>query len=83
MNGTCKFFQARSGYGFITGEDNNDYFVGFADIVSDSSYKVLNEGECVTFDVEEQDKAKFKNNKAVNVQTTNESTKEVGDGRQT
>ena len=35
MKGTCKEFDINKGYGTITGEDNNTYFVHFSHIQSD------------------------------------------------
>lgn len=51
-NGTVKWFNAEKGYGFITGEDNQDVFVHFSAIQSDG-FKTLNEGQKVTFDLTE------------------------------
>jgi CspA family cold shock protein len=50
-NGTVKWFDARKGYGFLTTEDGKDVFVHFSSIQSDG-YKSLNDGEKVTFEVE-------------------------------
>ena len=50
-NGTVKWFNASKGYGFITGEDEKDYFVHFSAINVDG-FKTLEEGQQVTFDVE-------------------------------
>ena len=60
MKGTVKFFNEQKGFGFISGEDGNEYFVhisGLADNVR------LQENDSVTFDVEEGDRGP----KAVNV----------------
>ena len=54
-NGTVKWFNADKGYGFITGEDGNDVFVHFSAIQGDG-FKTLEEGQAVTFDVEESDR---------------------------
>ncbi len=55
MNGTVKWFNAEKGFGFITGEDNNDYFAHFSEIQIDG-YKSLNENEEVTFEVKQGDR---------------------------
>ena len=52
QTGTVKWFNAEKGFGFITGEDGNDVFVHFSAIQSDG-FKTLEEGQSVTFDVEE------------------------------
>ena len=51
-NGTVKWFNNRKGFGFIQQEDGPDLFVHFSSIEADG-YKTLNEGEEVTFEVEE------------------------------
>jgi CspA family cold shock protein len=53
--GTVKWFNGSKGYGFITGEDGKDYFVHFSAINMDG-YKTLDEGQAVTFDIEEGQK---------------------------
>lgn len=60
--GKVKWFNPQKGYGFISGEDGNDYFVHYSDINGDG-FKVLEDEENVTFDVQKDDKG-FK---AVNV----------------
>jgi len=60
MKGTVKFFNDIKGFGFIAGEDGNEYFVhqtGLNDGVR------LNDGDAVEFEVEEGDRGL----KAVNV----------------
>ncbi|MGH1848663.1 cold-shock protein [Enterococcus gilvus] len=51
-NGTVKWFNADKGFGFITGEDSKDVFAHFSAIQGDG-FKTLEEGQAVTFDVEE------------------------------
>lgn len=52
MNGKVKWFNAEKGYGFIVPEDGKDVFVHFSAIVSEG-YKTLDEGQEVTFDLED------------------------------
>lgn len=54
-NGTVKWFNAEKGYGFITREDGSDVFVHFS-AINDDGYKTLEEGQTVSFDVEESDR---------------------------
>ena len=61
-NGTVKWFNNRKGFGFIQQEDGPDLFVHFSSINSDG-YRTLNEGEEVTFEVEDGERGP----KAVNV----------------
>ena len=64
--GTVKWFNAQKGYGFITNESTGeDVFVHFSAIVSDG-YKTLEEGQKVTFDIE-QDPKNSKKLRATNV----------------
>ena len=51
-NGIVKWFDERKGYGFIEQEDGQDVFVHHSGI-SGSGFKSLNEGDNVTFDVEQ------------------------------
>ena len=53
--GTVKWFNNQKGYGFITAEDGKDVFVHFSAIQGDG-FKTLEEGQAVTFDVEESDR---------------------------
>ena len=53
MKGTVKFFNERKGYGFIAGEDGNDYFVHVSDV---SEGTELKDGDAVTFEVEQGDR---------------------------
>ncbi len=51
-NGIVKWFNDQKGYGFIEQEDGQDVFVHHSAIVS-SGFRSLNEGDKVTFDVED------------------------------
>ena len=57
VNGTVKWFNSRKGYGFITYEDGSeekDVFVHYSSIsAEDNTFKTLNEGDKVEFNVEE------------------------------
>ncbi|GAF39225.1 hypothetical protein FC83_GL000156 [Agrilactobacillus composti DSM 18527 = JCM 14202] len=55
QNGTVKWFNADKGFGFITTDEGNDIFVHFSAIQSDG-YKSLDEGQKVSFDVEQSDR---------------------------
>lgn len=52
MNGKVKWFDEKKGYGFIVSEDEKDVFVHFSSIVQEG-YKSLQEGQEVTFDLED------------------------------
>ncbi len=51
-NGTVKWFNDQKGYGFIQQENGADVFVHHSGIVG-NGFKSLNEGDKVTFDVEQ------------------------------
>ncbi|HJA27408.1 cold-shock protein [Limosilactobacillus pontis] len=53
--GTVKWFNNDKGYGFINRESGDDVFVHFSAIQGDG-FKSLDEGQHVTFDVEEGDR---------------------------
>jgi len=60
MKGTVKFFNADKEFGFIADEDGKEYYVHLTALAEGTT---LNEGDTVTFDVEEGDRGP----KAVNV----------------
>ena len=60
MKGTVKFFNTQKGFGFIAGDDGNEYFVHQTAL---EEGVILNENDEVTFDVEEGDRGP----KAINV----------------
>ncbi|TAL24973.1 MAG: cold-shock protein [Nitrospirae bacterium] len=61
-NGKVKWFNESKGFGFITSEDGSDVFVHYSSIQG-NGFKVLAEGDSVSFDVEKGPKGP----KAVNV----------------
>ena len=52
LNGTVKFFNVDKGFDFIAGQDGVDVFVHFSNIQADG-FKTLNEGQAVSYDVQE------------------------------
>jgi CspA family cold shock protein len=65
--GKVKWFNAEKGFGFIEREGKNDIFVHFQNIVG-KGFRTLNEGENVTFEVEQTEKGE----NAINVRVVKE-----------
>jgi len=64
--GTVKWFNTEKGFGFIANDNGgSDVFVHFSSIQTDG-YKVLNEGDKVSFDTE-QDPKDSRKLRAINV----------------
>ena len=55
MKGTVRWFNPDKGFGFLLGEDQNDYFVHFSNINSDG-FKTLRQDDQVSFEVEQGSK---------------------------
>ena len=54
-NGTVKWFNEKKGYGFIEQEEGPDVFVHHSGIEAEG-FRTLNEGDQVTFEIEEGQK---------------------------
>ena len=61
MKGKVKWFNAEKGFGFIVSEEGKDVFVHFSAIVADG-YKTLEEGQEVTFEVENGERGQLAQN---------------------
>ena len=63
-NGTVKWFNDRKGFGFIEQENGPDVFVHQTGIKA-AGFKSLNEGDSVTFDIEQGQKGPVAQNVTV------------------
>jgi CspA family cold shock protein len=61
MQGKVKWFNAAKGFGFIEAETGGDVFVHFS-AIQDSGFKSLQEGQAVSFDVQDGPKGKSATN---------------------
>jgi CspA family cold shock protein len=64
MQGNVKWFNEAKGFGFIEAETGGDVFVHFS-AIQNSGFKSLQEGQAVSFDVQDGPKGKS----ATNVKT--------------
>ena len=51
MQGKVKWFNERKGFGFIEADNGTDVFVHFS-AIQDSGFRTLQEGQSVSFDVQ-------------------------------
>ena len=65
IDGTVKWFNERKGFGFIEREEGPDVFVHHSAINS-SGFRSLNEGDRVSFDIEQGQKGPSAVNVTVN-----------------
>ena len=56
VSGTVKWFDPKKGYGFITQDNGEDVFVHWRQITTDESFKTLQDGDKVEFEVVQGDK---------------------------
>lgn len=62
INGTVKWYNSQKGYGFIAGENGQDYFVHYTGIVDQ---RELKEGQSVVYTIGENDKGEIATNVVV------------------
>ena len=60
-HGTVKWFNAEKGYGFISQESGDDVFVHFS-AIQGKGFKTLEEGQSVSFEIEEGPRGKQASN---------------------
>ncbi|MCS7245376.1 MAG: cold shock domain-containing protein [candidate division WOR-3 bacterium] len=76
MKGKVKWFNPKKGYGFIDSEDGKSIFVHYTSIQS-NEYRTLNEGDEVTFEIENTEKGP----KAINVVITRKALRREKNNR--
>lgn len=59
MKGTVKWFDVRKGFGFIVGEDGQDYFVHYSGIVQESEFKKLRQNDPVEFEIGQDEQGRM------------------------
>lgn len=62
--GTVKWFSNEKGFGFIAGENGQDVFVHYSEIVGEG-YRNLEEGQTVVYTIGENEKGKIATNVVV------------------
>ena len=80
-NGIVKWFNSSKGYGFIEQEDGPDVFVHHSGINA-TGFKALDEGDRVTFDIEQGQKGPAAANVTVVQLTTCELKKGISSNRE-
>ena len=60
MEGTMKFFNANKGFGFVSDDEGNDYFVHATEVQPEGT--MLNEGDKVEFEPSENERGKLAKN---------------------
>tara|TARA_B100001059_G_scaffold235291_1_gene280445 strand:- start:974 stop:1228 length:255 start_codon:yes stop_codon:yes gene_type:complete len=56
VHGEVKWFDARKGFGFIVGPDNQDIFVHFSVIEQNEGFRTLKDGEQVLYSASKSEK---------------------------